>query len=675
MNIEPMINARFKKFRTQYELTDIQDGFAFEKFVNYNIFSSLKPGVFSGDDELFELLSVGDENDMGIDGIAIIVNGVFVRSIQDVKDIADKSNKVTAEFVFIQSKYKPNFDKKELNNFIDGVRDFLSETHRFPKNEKIDKLLEIKEFILSEDDNGEMMWDENPYLRLYYVAMGVWRGSEHQEALINQFREDIERLNTYNRDFPFIYVDSDALKRYCDNNENAFTATINTIASMPLTEVSEKVENSCIALCYANELVKLLTMEENQTIRKSLFYDNVRDYLGDNNINDEIRKTIENEPEKFILLNNGLTIVCDSYRQSHLKFIIKNPQIVNGCQTSHVLFYANKAGLDINKVPLNIKIIATDDSEITNQIVRATNRQNIVYDVNFEVTRDFHKKFEDYINSVSSDYVRLYYERRTKQYMSNPMIRQSQKITLRVLIQSFIGMFMNAPHIAYRNESKLLKDYQNKIFLCDSTFCQSFTPYFIAILANYHLERLFRENRINKKEFYSYKHHILMLFREIAAGPAPDINDNHQIELYSSILLDILRSGTKADTYFLKAIETFNECKKIWISDMGKSSFGIKDINDFTKLLLKETNDKFKHEQYFGSDENTTYRSVVLSIGIDRYGFYFGYIKRAPNNIFFHSRYNPELNFVNLKGKIVTYKTMPNLKMLGSYYAVDVKVL
>ena len=674
MNIEPMINARFKKFRAQYELLDMQDGFAFERFVNYNIFSSLKPGVFSGDDELFELLCVGDEKDMGIDGIAIIVNGVFVRSIQDVKDIAAKFNKVTAEFVFIQSKYKPNFDKNELNNFIDGVRDFLSDTHRFPRNEKITKLLEIKDFILREDDNGEMMWDENPSVRLYYVAMGVWRGSEHQEALIKQFKEDIEQLNTYNRNITFIYVDSDALKRYCDNNENAFSATINTIASMPLTEVG-RVENSCIALCYANELVKLLTMEENQTIRKSLFYDNVRDYLGDNNINDEIRKTIEIEPEKFILLNNGLTIVCDNYQQSNRKITIKNPQIVNGCQTSHVLFYAKQAELDIEQVPINIKIIATDDSEITNQIVRGTNRQNIVYDETFEVTRDFHKRLEDYINSVSGDYTRLYYERRTKQYLSNPMIRQSQKITLRILIQSFVGMFMNAPDVAYRHESKLLKDYQNKIFLCDSTFSQSFGPYFIAVLANYRLENLFREYKINKREYYSYKHHLLMLFREVVSGPAPDINDDHQIEHYSSILLDVLKSESHTETYFMKAIQTFNDCRKIWISNMGRSSSGIKDISDFTKLLLTEVRKKYKHEVYFGSDENTTYRGIVLSVGIDRFGQYFGYIRRAPNNIFFHSRYNPNLNFANLKGKTVSYKTVPNIKKVGNFFAADVKIV
>lgn len=672
-----MINARFKKFRTQYELLNMQDGFAFERFVNYNIFSSLKPGVFSGDDELFELVCVGDEKDMGIDGLAVIVNGFFVRSVSDVIDIASRSNKITAEFVFIQSKYKPNFDKNELNNFIDGVRDFLSDSHKFPRNEKIDKLLEIKDFILREDDHGEMMWEENPSVRLYYVAMGVWRGSEHQEALINQFKEDIERLNTYNRNINFIYVDSDVLKKYCDNNENAFSETINTISSMPLTEV-DNVDNSCIALCYANELVKLLTMDENQTIRKSLFYDNVRDYLGDNNINDEIRRTIEYEPEKFILLNNGLTIVCDSYQQSNRKITIKNPQIVNGCQTSHVIFYADRAGLDVGQVPINIKIIATDksdESDITNQIVRGTNRQNIVYDETFEVTREFHKKFEDYVNSISEDYVRLYYERRTKQYLSNPMIKQSQKVTLRILIQSFIAMFMNAPDVAYRHQSKLLKDYQNKIFIYDNNFHQSFLPYFVAALANYRLENLFKEMKISKKDYYSFKHHLLMLFREIVAGPTPDINDMRQIEQYSSILLDALKSEYQTENNFKKAIQVFDETRKIWVINMKRSSSGIKDISDFTKLLLKEVRGKYKHTTTFGGDENTTYRGIVVTVGEDRYGQYFGYIKREPQNIFFHSRLNPYLDFPNLKRKVVSYKITPNIKKPGNYFAVDVKVI
>lgn len=668
-----MINARFKKFRAQFELLNIQDGFAFEKFVNYNIFSSLKPGVFNGDDELFDLICVGDEKDMGIDGIAIIINGIFVRSIQDVKDIVQKSRKVKTEFIFIQSKYKPDFDKKELNNFLDGVRDFLNDRHRFPKNDKIKLLLDIKDYIFSEDDNGEMMWDENPLVRLYYVAMGTWKGSLHQDALIDQFKDDIRRLNTYNRDISIIYVDSESLKNYCDSNENSFSATINTVASVPLTEVDE-VDNSCIALCYADELVKLLTMEENNTIRKALFYDNVRDYLGDNNINEEIYTTIKNDPEKFILLNNGLTIVCETYQQSNRKITIKNPQIVNGCQTSHVLFYAKERGLNVDKVPINIKIIATDNSDITNQIVRGTNRQNIVYDETFEVTKDFHKKFEDYVNALSEDYVRLFYERRTKQFLDNPTIRQSQKVTLRILIQSFVGMFMNDPDVAYRHESKLIKDYQNKICICDEDFCQSFKPYYASILANYRLEALFRDNKINRKELYTFRFHLLMLFREIVAGPAPDINDSNKIEQYTQILLDTLKQSHKTEIFFTKSINTFSRCREIWVSELGRSRDGIKDISDFKKLLLSEVRKEYKHGAYIGIEENTSYRGVVLTVGIDKYGHYFAFIKRAPDNIYCHSAHNPNVNFSNLKGKLVSYKTSPNIKR-GGFFAVDVEVI
>ena len=57
---------------------------------------------------------------------------------------------------------------------------------------------------------------------------------------------------------------------------------------MPLTP-SPGVDNSCIALCYASEFLKLLTTDEG-VIRKSLFDDNVRDYQGSNSVNDEIRE-------------------------------------------------------------------------------------------------------------------------------------------------------------------------------------------------------------------------------------------------------------------------------------------------------------------------------------------------------------------------------------------------
>ena len=194
MQVEPIINARFKQFRIKNELENAVDGIAFEKFVNYTIFTLHQPDAFSVDSELLDFVSVGGSADMGIDGIAIKVNDILVKSKQDVDDIIKINSKkrINVEFLFVQSKYKNNYDKGELNNFVDGVRDFLSENHNFPMNDDVKAHLLLKEYLLS--DNLSIMWETNPKVTLYYVTMGRWKEPEDLIGIQKQFLKDIENL-------------------------------------------------------------------------------------------------------------------------------------------------------------------------------------------------------------------------------------------------------------------------------------------------------------------------------------------------------------------------------------------------------------------------------------------------------------------------------------------------
>jgi hypothetical protein len=665
MNVEPIINARFKKFRDSNDLNNMADGDAFERFVNHAIFTSHQPDAFSADNELLDKICVGGQNDMGIDGIAVKLNGLLVRDIADIKDILHKFKRANVEFIFVQSKFKPYFDKGELNNFVDGVRDFLSEKHRMPMNEKVTEMLGLKDFLLSDDIT--VMWEKSPMVRLYYVAMGVWRNSLHQLALSDQLKADIAALNTYEQ-IDMHYIDRDSLKSICDNNENTFTSTVNTIDTMSLTDVIG-VTDSCMALIYASEFSKILTTEEG-LIRKSLFDDNVRDFQGANNINKEIETTIKQEPSKFILLNNGITIVCDEFIPNNRKLTIKNPQIVNGCQTSHVIYLAQQRGLDISKVPLNVKIISTSDPEISNQIVRGTNRQNIVMDEAFETTKKFHKDLEDFITAISSEYEKIYYERRSKQFNHNPTIKQTQKFNLRILIQSIVGMFLNKPHQAHSHESRLLNDFANDIFQDH----HSKLPYFTAAYAFLKIEALFRNGKIDKREFYAYRLHLLMALRESLSGKCPNINSEVAIDEHSLIILKTLKNDELFQKQVNKVLDVFKQTRDKWTNELKKSPHGIKDINDFTILLLENTRKVFKQGiSEVSTNDSDRYKGEVMKILTDKRGSWFGFIARQPENIFFHSNSNRGLSFFDLEGKLVSYRISTNPRD-GRLLAVDVEL-
>lgn len=297
MLVEPIINARFKQFKQKNELENIADNIAFEKFVNFTIFTLHQPDAFNADSELLDFVSVGGPNDMGIDGLAIKVEDIIIKSKDEIKDILkfNRNKRITVEFIFIQSKYKTHFDKGELNNFVDGVRDFLSDEHHFPMNESIKEQLELKEYLLSDDLT--IMWESNPKVTLYYVAMGRWKEPADLIGISKHFERDVEKLNIYSSSH-FKFVDSNLLKDIYDSIQNTFNITIDTRHSMPLTDV-EGVTNSCLAIVYGNELIKLISTEDG-IIRKSLFNDNVRDFQGLNPVNSEIHDTIKNTPENLL---------------------------------------------------------------------------------------------------------------------------------------------------------------------------------------------------------------------------------------------------------------------------------------------------------------------------------------------------------------------------------------
>jgi hypothetical protein len=666
MQLEPIIAAKLRNFQERFELSNIQDGVAFGKFVNHTILSTHQPDAFSADSELLEKISVDGEWDTGIDGMAIMLNGLVIKDQTDVDSIMNQFRFVAVEFIFIQSKYSSGFDSAGFLKFIAGVRDFLNEKSKLPQNDRIKESFELKTYILS--DQFISKWDSNPKVKLYYVSMGRWKKSNtHLLGLAEQAIEDINTLNTY--ETPEInFIDSEGLKGLCDLNDNRFDVTMAAYDIMELTPV-DKVDNSCIAVCYGTELLKMLKTDSDE-IRKSLFDDNVRDYQGENAVNSEIYSTIQREPSKFILFNNGITIVCDEFKTSTKKITIKNPMIVNGCQTSHVIFNAYKKGLDISKIPINIKVIWTRDINITNDVVRSTNRQSQVLEESFETTKPFHQRLEEFFNAYSSQVVKLYYERRSKQYRHLHTVKNTEIINLQVLLHSFVGMMLNSPHMVKNSTLAMLKDLKGSIFLES----QSYLPYYTSSLTFYQMERLFRSGFLSK-EMRSYKPHLLMIFREAVAGTLPPINDQKLIDDHAKKILEVVSSEESCKSYFKKVAEIFNESRKIWITELKRDKYGMKDVAAFTNLLLKNIRKEYSVKAVRYEDSSAIYVSEVSFTLKDKKDTWCGFIIDEPQKMFFHEFYNKDLDFKSLKGKKVEYKVAKDKKGSEKEYAYDVRVI
>lgn len=122
---------------------------------------------------------------------------------------------------------------------------------------------------------------------------------------------------------------------------------------------------------------------------------NVRSFLDFRGVNKGIKKTIKDEPEKFIAYNNGLTITATKIDPQVIKkkLYIKSLtdfQIVNGGQTTATIYFSKKEGLDVSKVKVMAKInIAkqTDEKkldDLINNISEFSNAQSKVSKVDLK---------------------------------------------------------------------------------------------------------------------------------------------------------------------------------------------------------------------------------------------------------------------------------------------------
>jgi hypothetical protein len=669
MRYEPIIRVKIKKFAEDFGYQSLEDSQKFEFFINNLLLCMHQPEATTKNSSLLQMASVGGQNDMGIDGIAVKVNGIFVTSTKEIDDIIDMARHISVEFIFVQAKYKDKLDSGEYAKFTDGIYDFLSESHYEPHNEKIAEWLFIKDYIFS--DGIIQYWKDAPIVRTYYVIFGEWREDAHIEGKSNALQAKIEQLNDYGDCFPR-FLGSSNIAKICEENENSYKVVLNVLGSLEFEEV-EGVSNSQVILCKAYEFIKLLYTEEG-VIRKSLFMDNVRDYQGDTNINKGMLDTIENDPSSFLLLNNGITVVCSDLVSSNRKVTITNPQIVNGCQTSSVLYHAAQNGYSIDAVSVLVKIIATDKHQITNSIVKGTNSQNPVFSEAFEITREFHKLLEEYIVAVQSNIAnpdeKVYYERRSKQYDNDPLVKRSRTFGLDMLAHSVVSIFLQAPHDSVLHIVNLLEKYQNSIFV-DT---QSFQPYYCSALLCLSFEKMMQEGVFDRK-YDTYKYFIIALAAEKITRHPLNINST-KIDDSCEKIISTCHTSEAIINIFTQCIAVFDNVKDQWIAKQGtKYRHGIKDNPLFTQFFYTSIRggnvDKI---DFANSQLELVKRGVVISAKQDRAGRYYAFIQAYPDNVFFHSEDHPRIDFSRIVGQHVTYQMATNPRN-GKTRAKNVKII
>jgi hypothetical protein len=525
-------------FQNEQSLTSLAESDLFELFACFCTVSDCYEEEFDIDD-----VHVGGEGDLGLDGIAVIVNGVLATSEDEVTDLISASPNLDANFVFVQAKTSSTFNGEQLMSFFDGVDEFFEETPTLPMSDDIKAAHELMTIVYQHSIKFRR---QKPTCRLFYVTTGTWADDQYLAGRVEKRLKRLRDLGLFS-EVDFVAMGADELHQSYQRSKNSVTAEFSFANKVTLPDI-EGVEEAYLGLLPTGEFLPLIT-DHTGGIRKSLFYDNLRDFQDYNPVNAEIRTTLRDgqAQPRFAILNNGVTVVARGLRTTGNKFVITDYQIVNGCQTSHVLF--NEADELQQDLQIPLRLIVTTDEEIINSVITATNRQTPVTTEDLYALSSFQKKLEALFDSYP-DKKKLHYERRSKQYSAVTGIEKVRIISKPQQIRSFAAMFNDEPHRASRYYADLRSTVGRSIFHEQ----HKLEPYYVAAYAYYKLEFLFR-NGLLPVYYKPARYQLLMAFRYLAGGQDMPALTANRIQAYCNKICDVLWSDQVALDKFRRAVE------------------------------------------------------------------------------------------------------------------------
>lgn len=196
-------------------------------------------------------------------------------------------------------------------------------------------------------------------------------------AEISRHVEATRRSKAYGSNTYFIYEAQESLhEQFLVAKAAGRSVDADTIKfSTNVIDIKGEFGQAVVGSVKASELSRLYDKHKNR-----LFEGNVRLFVGQRKggINEKMIETAETKPGIFWALNNGVTIVAESYESiTERKFKLQQFSIVNGCQTTVSLCKAIDRQPDAANSEVLVRVVGARKSLLTD-IVRYNNTQNPV---------------------------------------------------------------------------------------------------------------------------------------------------------------------------------------------------------------------------------------------------------------------------------------------------------
>ncbi|HEK0808005.1 TPA: AIPR family protein [Proteus mirabilis] len=309
----------------------------------------------------------------------------------------DEENKEIKLFNF---KFREKFKSDQKQSFNEA---FIStKLVNCIMNESINGLDgKLKLYVQSVNEmlNGNDVWK----LSLYMISNEMVP-IEHDESAIQQLKSfyDMEVISICLphiasimsiRPAPInaeLIIDNDALMSYSESSistSKSYVVRLNAADVIRITckNVDLRLDHNC-------ESIEQLAEEK---IDFSVLFDNVRGLVQRSRYNGGIAKTLREEPGKFFMYNNGLTIVANDIKaypvngNRKVRISLTGIQVLNGGQTLRTLHDFNATDKShitefLSKSEILVRIFNASSSETANKIAEYTNSQNSISNVDLK---------------------------------------------------------------------------------------------------------------------------------------------------------------------------------------------------------------------------------------------------------------------------------------------------
>jgi hypothetical protein len=497
-----IVKAHLDSFVKSFGLEGDDEATQFEKFATHCVISSRYTSDFDLDDV------VTAKGDDGIDGLAVVVDEAIMTSAEETQEVfAGPRRNHDVDIIFVQAKRSDGFDLGEFLKFKEGVLRFINNT---PYAATDDVLIEGRAMFDVIVNEVPKLRNGKPSVMARFVTTGVYQKPVALESALNDFAAQLNELGLFH-EVDVKFVDRDELTRLWVSTYSGVQASLTVFSHAALPNIAG-IDEAYLAVVRASDFVNNLLVTEDGALRGQVFEENVRSFLGEeNSVNASIAATLASEAaSRFPVLNNGITLVCPDVKLQGTTLHLTNYQIVNGCQTSNVLFQHRDA---LGDVMVNVKVVKTQSEDVFADLVRATNSQTKVEGTQFLSLRPIIKRVEQYFNTFEGSEGRLYLERRDKQYVGLE-IPATRTFSLNNAARCVAAMWCNRPELASRYPKLMYEE------LTDTMFADSAKEslFYAACVTMYRLNLLVSNSTIpqNVKRF---KWHMLTLVRAIITKP------------------------------------------------------------------------------------------------------------------------------------------------------------